>query len=188
MTGFGCQVSGFRFRVSGSGLLSRAPMTVAVIAAMARNGVIGHRGQLPWRLSDDLRRFKKMTMGHTLIMGRTTFESIGRPLPGRRTIVVTSQPAWASAGVDVAHDIDEAMAQAGAGEVFVAGGGQIYRQTIERAHRLYLTVIDRDMEGDTFFPAFDRSNFRVVEQERHPDGALPFDFITLERLPLEPLA
>ncbi len=158
-------------------------MTVAVIAAMARNRVIGHRGQLPWRLPEDLRRFKAITMGHVLLMGRTTFESIGRPLPGRRTVVVTRQPDWTATGVTVAHTIEDAFGLAGEGAVFVAGGGDIYRQTLHRAGRLYLTVIDREVEGDTFFPAFDEARFRVLERERHDDAELPFEFVTLERQP-----
>ena len=156
-------------------------MSIAVIAAMARNGVIGRGQQLPWRLSEDLRRFKAITMGHVLLMGRTTFDSIGRPLPGRRTIVVTRQPGWSAPGVDVAHSIDEALSRAAGAQVFVAGGGDVYRQTIDRAARLYLTQIDRDVEGDTFFPSFDRAGFTVVEEERHGGEALPFTFLTLER-------
>jgi dihydrofolate reductase len=156
-------------------------MSVAVIAAMARNRVIGRGGQLPWRMPEDLRRFKAITMGHVLVMGRTTFDSIGRALPGRRTIVVTRQPDWSFEGVEVAHSIDEALALAGGGPVFVAGGGDIYRQTIDRAERLYLTLVDRDVAGDTFFPDFDGSRFHVVERESHPDGDLPFEFITMER-------
>ena len=158
-------------------------MTVALIAALARNRVIGRRGQLPWRLPEDLKRFKALTMGHVLLMGRSTFDSIGRALPGRRTIVATRQAAWAWPGVEVAHSIDEALTLAGDGLLFVAGGGDIFSQTIDRASRLYLTVIDRDLEGDTFFPVFDRSAFHVIEQERHADEPLPFEFITLERHP-----
>jgi dihydrofolate reductase len=156
-------------------------MTVAVIAAMARNRVIGRQGRLPWRLPEDLRRFQALTMGHALVVGRTTFESIGRPLAGRRTIVVTRQTAWSAPGVEVAHSIDEAFARAGEDVVFVAGGADIYRQTIERADRLYLTVIDREVEGDAVFPTFDSADFHVVERETHQDADLPFEFVTLER-------
>ena len=156
-------------------------MTVAVIAAMARNRVIGRQGRLPWRLPEDLRRFQALTMGHALVMGRMTFESIGRPLAGRRTIVVTRQDAWAAPDVDVAHSIDEAFARAGEDVVLVAGGADIYRQTIARADRLYLTVIDREVEGDAVFPAFDSGDFHVIEREAHLDADLPFEFVTLER-------
>jgi dihydrofolate reductase len=162
-------------------------MSLAVIAALARNGAIGCRQQLPWRLPADLRRFKALTMGHTLVMGRATFDSIGRPLPGRRTIVVTRQPDWRATGAEVVHSIDEALQRAAAETVFVAGGGDVYRQTIDRAERLYLTLIDRDVEGDTFFPAFDRADFRVVEREDHSGEPLPFEFLTLERAGSAPL-
>ena len=156
-------------------------MTLAVIAAMARNGVIGRQGQLPWRLPEDLKHFKTVTMGHPLVMGRATYDSIGRPLPGRRTIVVTRQAAWSAPGVEVARTIDDALARAGDDLVFVAGGGDLFRQTINRADRLYLTLIDRDIEGDTFFPPFDRSAFQVIEREPHPDAPLPFEFVMMER-------
>lgn len=156
-------------------------MHLALIAAMARNRAIGIKGQLPWRLSDDLKRFKAITMGHVLLMGRTTFDSIGRPLPGRRTIVVTRQRDWSAPGVEVAHTIDEAIEKAGHHQIFVAGGADIYRQTIDRASRLYLTLVSRDVEGDAFFPIFDESAFDVVERELHRNGDLPFEFLTLER-------
>lgn len=158
-------------------------MTVAVIAAMARNYVIGRGNSLPWHLPADLRRFKALTMGHTLLMGRTTFDSIGRPLAGRRTIVLTRRPGWSAPGVEVAHSLDEAFARAGPGPLFVAGGADVYRQTVDRAHCLYLTVIDRDLEGDAFFPRFDWSRFRVREREAHVDNDPPFEFVTLERTP-----
>lgn len=153
----------------------------AIIAAMARNRVIGRAGGLPWHLPADLRRFKATTMGHTLVMGRTTYESIGRPLPGRRTIVVTRQPGWMMPGVDVARSVDEALEMQGASDMFIAGGGDVYRQTLDRVDRLYLTCLGRDVEGDTYFPPFDRAAFTVVAEEAHADEPLPFTFLTLER-------
>lgn len=156
-------------------------MSVAIIAAVGANGVIGRDGGLPWRLPEDLRRFKALTMGHTLVMGRATYDSIGRPLPGRRTIVVTRQPAWSAPGVDVAHSVDEALLMAGRGPVFVAGGGEIYRQCLDRADVLHLTLVDASVEGDTWFPEFDRAAFREVAREPHADGDLPFTFVTYER-------
>ncbi len=169
-------------------------MTLALIAAVARNGVIGRDQQLPWRLPEDLKRFKAVTMGHTLLMGRATFDSIGRALPGRRTIVVTRQPEWAAPGVEVAHSIEEALALAeepresedgnrakGNELVFIAGGGNIYRQVLDRADWLYLTVVDQDVEGDTVFPEFDQARYREVWREDHPEGPVPFSFVTLER-------
>jgi dihydrofolate reductase len=148
---------------------------------MARNRAIGYKGQLPWRLSDDLKRFKAITMGHVLLMGRATFESIGRALPGRRTIVVTRQSGWSAADVEVSHSIEGAFENAGSDHVFVAGGAEIYAQTLDRADRLYLTLIDREFEGDAFFPEFDRAAFEVVERETHAEAALPFEFVTLQR-------
>jgi dihydrofolate reductase len=170
-------------------------MTLALIAAVARNGVIGRDQQLPWRLPEDLKRFKAVTMGHTLLMGRATFDSIGRALPGRRTIVVTRQPGWTAPGVEVAHSIEAALAlaatppaqetsgnrESGGALVFIAGGGDIYRQALDRADWLYLTVVDQDVEGDTRFPEFDRTRYREVWREDHPDGPVPFSFVTLER-------
>ncbi len=170
-------------------------MTVALIAAVARNGVIGREQQLPWRLPEDLKRFKALTMGHVLVMGRATFDSIGRALPGRRTIVITRNPSWSAPGVEVAHSIDEALALAGGQSghpdsaqgaqgdalVFIAGGGEIYRQAIDRADWFYLTVVDQDIDGDTRFPDFDRGRFREVWREDHPEGPVPHAFVTLER-------
>ncbi len=140
-------------------------MSLAIIAAVGANGVIGNKGALPWRLPDDLRRFKALTMGHTLVMGRATYEAIGRPLPGRRTIVVTRQRAWSAPGVDVAHSVDEALLMAGRGPVFVAGGGEIYRQCLDQADVLHLTLVDGDFEGDTWFPPVDPALFEEVSRE-----------------------
>ncbi len=160
-------------------------MRLSAIVAAASNRVIGAGNQLPWRLSADLARFKRLTMGHTLVMGRKTFESIGRPLPGRTFIVVTRQRDYAPQGVTVAHSVDEALTLAGArgdDEVFIAGGADLYAQTMDRWDRLYLTRIARDFPGDTFFPEVDLSGWRLVEQEHHPEGELPFAFLTYERV------
>jgi dihydrofolate reductase len=156
-------------------------VTVSLVAAMARNRVIGRDQQMPWRLPADLRRFKAITIGHTLLMGRATFDSIGRALPGRRSIVVTRQAGWSAPGVEVAHSIEEGLSLAGDGQLFIIGGGEIYSQTIDRADRLYLTIIDRDIDGDTFFPEFDQSAFHEVEREPHAADPLPFAFVVLER-------
>ncbi|ATB28190.1 dihydrofolate reductase [Melittangium boletus] len=159
-------------------------MTLCAIVAMASNRCIGRDNALPWRLPEDLKRFKRLTLGHTLIMGRKTYESIGRPLPGRRTLVVTHQRGWAvPEGVHVAHSLDEALEQAGGGEVFIAGGAQLYAQAMERVRRLYLTRIERAYEGDTFFPEVDLSGWRLSAEEHHAatDTTPPFAFLTYER-------
>lgn len=142
-------------------------MKVSLIAAMAKNRAIGLGNGLPWHLPPDLRRFKALTTGRTLIMGRKTFETLKGPLPWRTTIVVTRREGYAPPGVLVAHSIDEALARAEGDEVFVAGGEDIFRQTLDRADRLYLTRIYEDFPGDTFFPEFDESAWRLVEREDH---------------------
>lgn len=157
---------------------------ISLIAAMAANRAIGIDGRLPWRLPADLKRFKALTMGHALIMGRKTHEAIGRPLPGRRTLVVTRQTDYAPPGVEVARSVDEALELAGDGEVFVGGGEEIFRQTLERAGRIYLTRIEKDFPGDTFFPEIDESIWKVVETEDCPaTDKTPFayTFLTLDR-------
>ena len=139
-------------------------MGVSVVAAVARNGVIGAEGGLPWHLPDELRLFKETTLGHVLVMGRRTFESIGRPLPGRTTVVLTRSPDW-SAGVDdvvVANGVEEALARARAidEEVFVVGGGELYAAALPHADRLLLTFVDQEPEGDTRFPDVDWGDWR----------------------------
>jgi dihydrofolate reductase len=163
-------------------------MRVSLIVAMAAGGVIGRENRLPWHLPADLRRFKRLTMGHPLVMGRKTYESIGRPLPGRTMVVVTRDAGYAPAGVRVAHSVDEALAIAAAAEggeeVFVAGGAEIYHQTLPRADRIHLTRIDAEFPGDTRFPTFDESQWCLADEERHePDNEVPFayTFQTLDR-------
>ena len=155
-------------------------MPVTVVAAVARNGVIGRDGDLPWHLPDDLRRFKELTMGHVLVMGRKTFESIGRPLPGRITIVVTRQAGWpAPEGVLVAGDLEAALQQAAAldDDVFVVGGAEVYRQALAEADVLELTEVDAEPEGDVHFPEVDWS--RWIETGRIVGEG--FDFVTYHR-------
>ncbi len=148
-------------------------MRVSLIAAVARNGVIGRDGGIPWRLPADLGYFKRTTMGHTLVMGRRTFESSGA-LPGRRTIVLTRQRAWRPpgdpAGVETAASLDEALeraAELGEDEVFICGGEEIYRRALPAADRLHITRVEAEPEGDTRFPELDLSTWRRVSREEH---------------------
>jgi dihydrofolate reductase len=158
---------------------------VSLIAAVARNGAIGAGNAIPWRLSSDLKRFKTLTMGKPLIMGRKTFDAIGRLLTGRETIVVTRDPAWSHAGVAVAHDIDAALAVArDASEIIVAGGGEIYAQTIGIADRLYITEVDLAPPCDARFPPIDAARWRQVKREKGVRGsrdAADFVFVDYER-------
>jgi dihydrofolate reductase len=154
-----------------------ASTPLVLVAAMGRNRVIGGQGSLPWRLSSDLKRFKAITMGKPLLMGRKTYESIGRPLPGRETIVLTRDAAFSPPGVYVAHDLEAALAQAracakamGAGEIVVAGGGDLYAQTIGLAERLDVTLVDLEPVGDAFFPQIDPILWEETERRDHPAG------------------
>ena len=162
-------------------------MRIALIAAVARNGVIGRGGSLPWRIPADLHYFKATTMGKPMIMGRRTFQSIGKALPGRASIVVTRRADFAADDVDVAADLDQALtiaARHGGDEVVVIGGGEIYAAALPRADRIYLTEVHIDAEGDVHFPALDRAQWRELSRDDHPaDGDTPaFSFVVLERL------
>lgn len=143
-------------------------MHLSLIVAMTRSGIIGRGRQLPWKLSADLKHFKSLTMGHHLIMGRKTFESLGRVLPGRTSIVIThDQRKSLPVGVCIAHGLSEAVElAAGDSEPFVIGGGQIFAEAISRANRLYVTWVEVEVEGDVRFPAVDWSRWREVQSER----------------------
>jgi dihydrofolate reductase len=161
-------------------------MRVALVAAMAENRVIGRANRLPWRLSGDLKHFKSLTMGKPVIMGRSTWQSIGKPLPGRTNIVVTHDRSYRAPGCRVVHSIDEALtAGTGCEEVMVIGGAELYRQTLQRADRIYLTLVRAEVQGDTWFPEIDPRQWRELERERHRADArneYDYDFITLERI------
>lgn len=152
---------------------------------MAQNRVIGRDNTIPWRLPADLKHFKTITMGHTVILGRKTFDSIGKALSGRRWIVLTRQRDWRCSGVEVAHDLDDALRMVTEElEVFVAGGADVYRQALPRADRLYLTVIHTDIEGDARFPELDMSRWKQLEDQPHaPDdrNTLAYSFRRYER-------
>ena len=151
---------------------------ISIIVAASANNVIGAQGDLPWRLSDDLKRFKAVTMGKPVIMGRKTWESIGRPLPGRQNIVITRQEGFAADGCDVVPSTEAATAAAGdAAEIMVIGGSQVYELFLPQAERLYLTRVYADVEGDAFFPVVDENEWRLVSDEPHSaDDRNEFDF------------
>lgn len=152
--------------------------TISLIAAMDRNRVIGHGGELPWHLPNDLRWFKRCTMGKPMIMGRRTWESIGRPLPGRTSIVLTTDQSYTAEGARVVHSLEDALQQAAAeaDEVMIIGGGVLFGETISLAHRLYLTVIQGECEGDTWFPFFATDDWNETFSEHHEaDEKNPWD-------------
>jgi dihydrofolate reductase len=161
------------------------PPRITLIVARARNGVIGRGGTLPWRLPEDLAHFKRTTMGHPIVMGRRTWESIGRPLPGRRSIVVSRQPGFDAPGAEVATSLDAALALcADSPEIFVIGGAQLYREALPRAQRLIVTEIDADFDGDADFPAPDPLQWRETARQRLPqtsDRHFAIEFVTYLR-------
>ena len=161
-------------------------MRLSAIVAMAANRVIGANNQLPWRLKPDLQRFKQLTMGHHLIMGRKTYESIGRPLPGRITVVLTRSAGFDVPGVVVARSLDDAFVQAAArgdDEPFVCGGADVYAQALGECDRCYLTVVERQYTGDAIFPGLDAAKWQLVDSEPHPESEPPFRFETWDRRP-----
>jgi len=155
---------------------------ISIIAAMDRKREIGVDNKLPWRLSADLKRFRELTMGHHIIVGRKTFESIGRPLPGRRMIVVTRDVNYKAEGCDVAHSVEDATRLArerGESEVFICGGAEIYAQSIGIVDRMYLTFVDAEVAADTFFPEFDEHEWSELESYYQPadeKNQYPFTF------------
>ncbi|RZO19629.1 MAG: dihydrofolate reductase [SAR92 clade bacterium] len=164
-------------------------MKISLIVAVSRNGAIGLNNQLPWYLPEDLKYFKSVTMGKPLIMGRKTFDSIGRPLPGRANIVLTRDPQWISDGVEVVQSVEQALLAgeiaceaADVDEIMVIGGEQIYRMTLDLADRIYLTQVDADVEGDAFFPNIDLNNWSQTSVklpetiDKHP-----YQFLVLDR-------
>jgi dihydrofolate reductase len=163
-------------------------MRLSMIAALSTNGVIGRDSGIPWRQSTDLKRLKALTMGHHIIMGRKTFDTIGRPLPGRTNVVITRQPDFAADGVVVVSSLEDAIrlaAESGDAEPFIAGGAQIYELAMHRADRMYLTRIHADIEGDTFFPEFDDvSEWHLTDAEHcEPDekNEYPYSFLIYDR-------
>jgi len=153
---------------------------------MSRNRVIGAKGAIPWHLPEELKRFKQLTMGHHIIMGRKTWESIGRPLPGRTSVIVTRQAGYSASGAIVTHSLDEAISKCGNDdEVFVIGGAELYALALARAGRLYLTLVDADVEGDTYMPQIETGKWREIASGSFPANnrhAFPYQCVTYERI------
>lgn len=159
-------------------------MSISLIVAMAQNRTIGVNNTLPWRCPEDLRHFKALTMGHHMIMGRKTFDSIGKPLPGRTTVVVTRNPELKIEGCVMAHSLDEAIAACGEDEIFIVGGAEIYAQALPLADTLYITEIRQNVEGDAHFPEFDKNTWHEVAREQRSQNEpqpLEYDFVTYRR-------
>jgi dihydrofolate reductase len=166
---------------------------LSIVVALADNGVIGRDNKLIWRLKTDLKRFRELTIGKPMVIGRKTHESIGRPLPGRETVVLTRDKNFTAGGVHVVHSWDEALSRAdqladrmGAPEITIGGGAEIYRLALPTAERLFLTLVHTEPEGEAVFPDYDRGAFREVRRDprpRGPDDEHAFTFIDLERRP-----
>ncbi len=156
---------------------------------MASNGVIGKDNKLPWRLSIDLKRFRALTMAHHIVMGRKTFESIGRLLPGRKTVIVSRNPQFCFDGAVVVPSVDAAITACNDDpEIFFIGGAEIYRQVLDRVDRIYLTEVDANVDGDAYFPHFDRQGWQETSQEKFPANELndyPHRFTILDRILIE---
>ena len=157
-------------------------MQISLIVAASQNGVIGKGNKLPWKLPADLKRFKELTMGHPVILGRKTFESIGKPLPGRTNIVVTKQKNYPAEGIRVAHSVEEAIRSCGdAEEIFVIGGASLYGQALPYADKIYLTIIHQDFEGDTRLFDLDEKIWRETFREPGSESSLPHTFLIYEK-------
>jgi dihydrofolate reductase len=160
-------------------------MKISLIAAMAKNRVIGRKGDIPWKIPGEQKIFRKITLGHAVIMGRKTFESLKGPLPQRANIIVTRQSDYAAKGCIVAHDLSQALKSCppGEDEAFIIGGGQLYQAAFAMTDRIYLTVIPRDIDGDTYFPKIPPVEFRVIESKTITSaGVEPYDFFIYERI------
>ena len=158
-------------------------MILSLIVAMTRRGVIGANNALPWHLPEDLKRFKKLTLGHPIVMGRKTYDSIGRPLPGRQNIVISRNRALRIPGVTCVDSLEAALApfENTSEEVFIIGGSQIFADALSRAHRLYVTWVEQDIPGDIVFPTWNTKAFTASGQEDHLDGLIPYRYVNYDR-------
>jgi len=166
--------------------IGTAPTRVSIIAAMAKNRVIGIENRLPWRLPGDMQRFRALTMGHHILAGRKTYESIGKPLPGRSMVVITRSGDFTAPGCIVVNSVAEAVAACrGDAEIFIIGGEQLYRQTLDVADRIYLTEVQAEFTGDARFPELDPTLWRETERKSFPaddSNPCPYDFVVYDRV------
>jgi dihydrofolate reductase len=153
---------------------------VALIAAYARNRVIGNRGKIPWKIKGEQLRFRELTMGNVVVLGRLSYEEIGKPLPGRDTIVVSNTKRYEAENCTTAHSLSEAVSLAGDRDVFISGGAALYREAVGMVEKMYLTEIDAVIPGDVYFPEFCEEDF-VRTVERHVEGEFPYDYVTYSR-------
>ena len=162
------------------------PPRISIVCAMSKNYVLGNNNQLPWHLPADLRHFKEITLGKPVIMGRKTYDSIGKPLPNRRNIVISRDPNLIIPGCEIVHSLDTAIQLAGnEQEIMIIGGGNIFMQTLPLAQRMYLTIINQDFVGDAYFPQWNETEWKIVERSDHlPDDKNPYaySFLTLDRI------
>jgi len=157
-------------------------LLISLIVAISRNRVIGASGQIPWRLPGDLQRFKQLTMGQSLLMGRKTYQSIGRPLPGRQMIVLSRDPKFQAEGCETAPDLQSGLLAAGQGEeLFICGGAEIYRQALPLVERIYLSELEREISGDTYFPDIPREEFKIIRSLLLVEAAESYRFSILQR-------
>lgn len=164
-------------------------LRLSILVAMARNRVIGQNNKLPWRLPADLKHFKFLTMGHTIVMGRKTYESIGRPLPGRANIIITHQTSFEAPGAIVVNSVEDALriceeTSTPNNESFIIGGEKLYRQTLRHCQRMYITEIQKDFEGDTFFPEFNADDWEEIQRDKHfseNNNNMEYHFVVLDR-------
>ena len=165
------------------------PLHLSILVAMAKNRVIGRNNRLPWHLPADLKHFKFLTMGQTIVMGRKTYESIGKPLPGRANVIITRQADYEVPGAMVVHSLEDALliceeTSTGHSENFIIGGEKLYRQALKICQRMYITEIQRDFKGDVFFPEFDRTEWEETQRDKHiaeNEDNLEYHFVVLER-------
>ena len=157
-------------------------MIISLIAAMDENRAIGYNNKLPWSLPSELRYFRETTKGKPVIMGRRTFESIGRPMPERLNIIVTRDRNYKAGDCIVVNNVEDALnAAKGSSEIMVIGGAQIYKEFLPRAHRMYLTLIDAEFEGDAYFPEYDKNEWKIINKEDNEHNGLRYSFVDLER-------